>query len=119
LFDGFRDVMQRIITEQVAAMMVLPNKYPIVLSEEVPAQVLKTPEPEGVLRIHLVEARNLMKMDISVLGEGKSDPYAVLTIGSKTFRTQTIEGTIKPKWDYWCEVCKNFFFKFDVLTCKF
>lgn len=99
--------MQRIISEQVAAMMVLPNKYPIVLSEEVSAQVLKTPEPEGVLRIHLVEARNLMKMDISVLGEGKSDPYAVLTIGSKTFKTKIIEGTVTPKWDYWCEVRTN------------
>lgn len=98
--------MQRIISEQVAAMMVLPNKYPIVLSEDVPARVLKTPEPEGVLRIHLVEARNLMKMDISVLGEGKSDPYAVLTVGSKTFKTQIIEGSVTPKWDYWCEVCK-------------
>ncbi|CAB3376533.1 Hypothetical predicted protein [Cloeon dipterum] len=102
-FPGLRDVLQRIITEQVAAMMVLPNKYPIVLSEEVPAQVLKTPEPEGVLRIHLVEARNLMKMDISVLGEGKSDPYAVITIGSKTYKTKIIEGSVNPKWDYWFE----------------
>ncbi|XP_059474297.1 extended synaptotagmin-2 [Neocloeon triangulifer] len=103
-FPGLRDVLQRIISEQVAAMMVLPNKFPILLSEEVPAQVLKTPEPEGVLRIHLVEARNLMKMDISVLGEGKSDPYTVLTIGSKTYKTQIIEGSVNPKWDYWCEV---------------
>jgi hypothetical protein len=48
----FRDVMQRIISEQVAAMMVLPNKYPIMLSDEVPAQMLKTPEPEVNIDIY-------------------------------------------------------------------
>jgi hypothetical protein len=32
--------------EQVASMMVLPNKLPITLSDEVPATVLKMPEPE-------------------------------------------------------------------------
>jgi hypothetical protein len=39
-------VLHRIIIEQVASMMVLPNKLPISLSEDVPAQVLRTPEPE-------------------------------------------------------------------------
>lgn len=45
-----------------------------------------------------------MKKDITVLGKGKSDPYAILTVGAQTFRTQTIDNTVDPKWDYWCEV---------------
>lgn len=57
-----------------------------------------------MLRIHIVEAKNLMKKDISVLGKGKSDPYAIVTVGAQTFRTQTIDNTVNPKWDYWCEV---------------
>lgn len=40
------DILRRIIVEQVAALMVLPNKLPITLSDVVPAQILKTPEPE-------------------------------------------------------------------------
>lgn len=52
----------------------------------------------------MVEAKNLMKKDITVLGKGKSDPYAILTVGAQTFRTQTIDNTVDPKWDYWCEV---------------
>jgi hypothetical protein len=40
------DILRRIIVEQVASMMVLPNKLPIRLSDEVPATVLKMPEPE-------------------------------------------------------------------------
>jgi hypothetical protein len=40
------DILRRIIVEQVARMMVLPNKLPIQLSTEVPATTLKMPEPE-------------------------------------------------------------------------
>lgn len=45
-----------------------------------------------------------MKKDISVLGKGKSDPYAIVSVGAQQFRTQTIDNTVNPKWDYWCEV---------------
>jgi hypothetical protein len=40
------DILRRIIVEQVARMMVLPNKLPIQLSDVIPATVLKTPKPE-------------------------------------------------------------------------
>lgn len=100
---GLSDILRRIIVEQVAAFMVLPNKLPIILSDEIEALSLKMPEPEGVLRVHVVEAKNLMKMDIGMLGKGKSDPYAIVTVGAQQFRTQTIDNNINPKWDYWCE----------------
>lgn len=57
-----------------------------------------------MLRVHVVEAKQLMKKDISMLGKGKSDPYAILTLGADNFKTQTIDNTVDPKWDYWCEV---------------
>lgn len=52
----------------------------------------------------MVEAKDLMKKDIGVLGKGKSDPYAIVHVGSQQFKTQTIDNTVNPKWDYWCEV---------------
>ncbi|XP_021935100.1 extended synaptotagmin-2 isoform X3 [Zootermopsis nevadensis] len=100
---GLSDILRRIIVEQVANMMVLPNKLPIRLSDEVPATVLKVPQPEGVLRVHVVEAKQLMKMDIGVLRKGKSDPYAIISVGAQQFRTKTIDNTVNPKWDFWCE----------------
>lgn len=100
---GLSDILRKIIVEQVAAIMVLPNKLPIILNDGVPALSLKMPEPEGVLRIHVVEAKDLMKKDISVLGKGKSDPYAIVSVGAQQFRTQTIDNTVNPKWDFWCE----------------
>ncbi|XP_037038533.1 extended synaptotagmin-2 isoform X3 [Bradysia coprophila] len=102
---GLSDMLRKIIVEQIGAVMVLPNKLPITLSDAVAAHDLKMPEPEGVLRIHVVEAKNLMKKDISVLGKGKSDPYAIVTVGAQQFKTQTIDNNVNPKWDYWCEAC--------------
>lgn len=52
----------------------------------------------------MVEAKDLMKKDIGMLGKGKSDPYAVINVGSQTFKTQIIDNNVNPKWDYWCEV---------------
>jgi len=100
---GLSDILRTVIKEQVANIMVLPNKLPIILNDEVAAHQLKMPEPEGVLRIHLVEAKNLMKMDIGMLGKGKSDPYAIISVGAQQFKTDTINNTVNPKWDYWCE----------------
>ncbi|CAK9807756.1 Extended synaptotagmin-2 [Anthophora plagiata] len=100
---GFNEILRKTIVEQIAAFVVLPNKIVIPLSEAVPVESLKIPEPEGVLRIHVVEAKHLMKKDIGVLGKGKSDPYAIINIGAQEFRTKTIDNTVNPKWDFWCE----------------
>ncbi|CAH0722662.1 unnamed protein product, partial [Brenthis ino] len=100
---GFSDILRRCIVEQIAKMMVLPNKLPIKLSDEIPTVDLRMPEPEGVLRIHLVQAQNLMKKDISMLGKGKSDPYAIITVGAQQWKTKHIDNNINPRWEYWCE----------------
>lgn len=63
---------------------------------------------QGVLRINIAEARNLIKSDIGFLGSGKSDPYVVATIGTQQFRTRTIEDCLNPVWDYWCEVYNTY-----------
>lgn len=102
-FPGMDMIIQSAIEQQVASLLVLPNKLPIILSDQIDTLALKMPEPEGVLRVHVVEAKNLMKMDISMLGKGKSDPYAIVTVGAQQFRTKTIDNTVNPKWDYWCE----------------
>jgi Ca2+-dependent lipid-binding protein len=85
-FPGISDLLRRIIVEQIAAIMVLPNKLPFILNDKVAAHTLKMPQPEGVLRIHVVEAKDLMKKDISVLGKGKSDPYCIITVGAQQFK---------------------------------
>ncbi|XP_014605357.1 PREDICTED: extended synaptotagmin-2 isoform X2 [Polistes canadensis] len=100
---GFSETLRKTIIEQIAAIVVLPNKIVIPLSDQIPVETLKVPEPEGILRIHVIEAKHLMKKDIGMLGKGKSDPYAIINVGAQQFRTQTIDNTVNPKWDFWCE----------------
>ncbi|XP_050541357.1 extended synaptotagmin-3 [Daktulosphaira vitifoliae] len=101
---GLNDVLRKVIAQQVSALMVLPNKIPIVLSNDVPTHHVKLPEPEGVLRVHIVQAKNLVAKDMSLMGrKGKSDPYVIITLGAKEYRTPTIKNDLNPKWDYWCE----------------
>ncbi|XP_046456808.1 extended synaptotagmin-2-like isoform X2 [Daphnia pulex] len=99
---GLNGILRRVIIEQIGAFLVLPNKLSFTLSDVVSPIVVKIPEPSGVLRVRVIEAKQLMKMD-RVLGIGKSDPYAIITVGSQEFRTKTIYNTVNPKWDFYCE----------------
>ena len=48
----------------------------------------------------LHKAVQLVKKDVGVLGMGKSDPYATLTVGAKTVKTPRRDNTLNPEWDY-------------------
>uniref|UniRef100_T1J7Z1 Extended synaptotagmin-2 n=1 Tax=Strigamia maritima TaxID=126957 RepID=T1J7Z1_STRMM len=99
---GISDMLHKIVIEQISNLMVLPNKLTIKLSDTVPSKVLRFTEPAGVLRINVVEAKDLMKKDV-VMGFGKSDPYGIISVGAQEFRTKTINNTINPVWDFYCE----------------
>lgn len=66
VFDmpGLSDLIRRIVQEQIASMCVLPNKMFIQLSDAVNAREVCAMQPQGVVRICAIEARNLMKMDV-------------------------------------------------------
>ena len=87
-------------------------------------QVFKCPEPEGVLRVTIVEARNLMQCDFGLFGRGQSDPYVmmimmtmmmmmqvILAIGAKKFRSQTVKKNVNPvfgeSWEAVVEIVKS------------
>ncbi|ODN05770.1 Extended synaptotagmin-2 [Orchesella cincta] len=101
---GLADLIRRIVQEQIAAMCVLPNKMFVQLAENVNAQETCALRPQGVIRICAVEARNLLKKDVGVLGMGKSDPYVVLSVGAQSFKSKIINNTVTPKWDFNCEM---------------
>ncbi|CAL8107249.1 unnamed protein product [Orchesella dallaii] len=101
---GLADLIRRIVQEQIAAMCVLPNKMFVQLAENVNAQETCALKPQGVIRICAIEARNLLKKDVGVLGMGKSDPYVVLSVGAQSFKSKIINNTVTPKWDFHCEM---------------
>lgn len=60
---------------------------------------------QGVIRVHLLEAENLVQKD-NFLGaiRGKSDPYALLRLGTVQYRSKTISRDLNPIWNETFEV---------------
>lgn len=88
------------IEEKITKKIVFPNKVTKRFSKSVEPSELKALEPAGVLRVHVFEAKDLMAKDIT----GKSDPYAILFVGAQEHKTPTVNQSLNPKWDDWCEV---------------
>lgn len=61
---------------------------------------------QGVLRIHFLEAQELLGKDkfLGGLIKGKSDPYGVIKVGTKLFKSKVIHETVNPKWNEVYEV---------------
>ncbi|KAF0035042.1 hypothetical protein F2P81_012800 [Scophthalmus maximus] len=94
-----------------ATMFGLPAETPR------PAELKEIPEPaevlrphtspstdfgeEGVLRIHLLEAQNLVAKDNLMGGmvKGKSDPYVKIDIGGIPFKSRVIKENLNPTWN--------------------
>ncbi|KAL3835824.1 hypothetical protein ACJMK2_021294 [Sinanodonta woodiana] len=104
---GLNDMLYTIVKEQVANIMVLPNRIVVPLFPEMDVCKLRYPQPAGVLRVYVIEAKDLIKADVSVLGKGKSDPYAVIKVGAQKFKTKVIQNTVTPRWDAVFEVIIN------------
>ncbi|XP_076123859.1 uncharacterized protein esyt1b [Alosa pseudoharengus] len=85
----------------------VPEKEKVV--SEVPSPLVLLPQhtstptgfaTKGVLRIHLLEAKNLVAKDkVMGLGKGKSDPYVKIYIGDKTFKSHVIKENLNPTWN--------------------
>ncbi|CAG06731.1 unnamed protein product, partial [Tetraodon nigroviridis] len=64
---------------------------------------------EGVLRIHLLEAQNLVAKDNLMGGmvKGKSDPYVKISIGGAVFKSHVIKENLNPTWNEMYELVLN------------
>ncbi|XP_073726584.1 extended synaptotagmin-1 [Misgurnus anguillicaudatus] len=64
-----------------------------------------SPDPsfgtEGMLRLHLLEAEDLVAKDNMMGGmvKGKSDPYVKIQIGNATFKSHVIKENLNPTWN--------------------
>lgn len=61
---------------------------------------------QGVVRIHLLEAEDLTAKDTIIKGliDGKSDPYAVLRVGTQMFTSHHVDNNLNPQWREMFEV---------------
>ncbi|XP_076455494.1 extended synaptotagmin-2-like [Babylonia areolata] len=96
---GLNDILRSIIEEQIAGFMVLPNRIPVQIAEEVDIRKLRYPLPQGVLLVHVIEAQDLESADPQLVGKGSSDPYAIATVGIQSFQTAVIDKNLNPVWN--------------------
>ena len=115
---GVSLLLRHMIQDQLEQTVVMPNSLTISLVknlESIQRQNIRRDRPilasvnsvvgvpAGVLNVNIVEAKGLENKDIVALGQGKSDPYAVLDIVSdgetSTFKTHVIDNNLHPIWN--------------------
>ncbi|XP_077124683.1 extended synaptotagmin-2 isoform X1 [Ranitomeya variabilis] len=98
---GLNGVSDTIILDIISNYLVLPNRITVPLVSDLQIAQLRFPIPKGVLRIHFIEAHDLMWKDTYMKGlvKGKSDPYGVIRIGNQVFQSKVIKENLNPKWN--------------------
>ncbi|XP_069367646.1 extended synaptotagmin-2-like isoform X4 [Paralichthys olivaceus] len=98
---GLNGLCDNIIQDIIYGFLVLPNSIKIPLVGEAQLAQLRFPMPKGLLRIHFIEAQDLLSKDklLGGLIKGKSDPYGVIQVGTQAFKSKVKHETINPKWN--------------------
>uniref|UniRef100_A0A8C3HFU0 Extended synaptotagmin 1 n=1 Tax=Chrysemys picta bellii TaxID=8478 RepID=A0A8C3HFU0_CHRPI len=99
---GLSSLSDSVIMDSIASFLVLPNRLlvPLVPNLHDVAQ-LRSPLPRGIVRVHLREAKDLQSKDKYVRGliEGKSDPYALVRVGTQLFTSRVVDESLNPTWN--------------------
>ncbi|XP_040009417.1 extended synaptotagmin-1 [Xiphias gladius] len=103
---GLNAISDTLIMDAIASYLVLPNRLTVPLVANLQVAQLRSPLPRGVVRIHLLEAEELTSKDTVIKGliDGKSDPYAVLRVGTQVFSSHHVDSNLNPQWREMFEV---------------
>ncbi|XP_028824864.1 extended synaptotagmin-1-like [Denticeps clupeoides] len=103
---GLNVMSDSMIMDAIASFLVLPNRLTVPLVANLHVAQLRSPLPRGIVRIHLLEAENLAAKDNYIKGvlAGKSDPYAVVRVGTQTFTSRHVDNNLNPQWREMYEV---------------
>lgn len=98
---GVNGLCDNLLQDIIYSYLVLPNRIDIPLVSEAQMARLRFPIPKCILRIHFIEAQELLRKDkfLGGLVKGKSDPYGVIKIGMDLYQSKVIHDTVNPKWN--------------------
>ncbi|KAM8976014.1 extended synaptotagmin-1 [Pelodytes ibericus] len=103
LFDipGLNSMSDTMIMDIISGYLVLPNRLAIPLASDLHVAELRSPLPRGIVRIHLLRAQDLSAKDLKVKGliAGKSDPYAIVRVGTQVYTSRVINENLNPVWN--------------------
>ena len=110
---GVKSAVQRAVNDAIATYLVMPNRIDIPIAT-LETNALHFRLPEGVVRISVIQARNLHNMDTGLLFQGKSDPYARVKVGSEEHKTPVIDSDLNPDWCSKCSDICDYTFDFPI-----
>ncbi|OCT85107.1 hypothetical protein XELAEV_18023272mg [Xenopus laevis] len=93
---GLHTMSDKKIVDKIAHFLVSPNHLSQPLTSKFDVNELHFIEPKNVLRIHVIEAKNLIATDILMKS---SDPYVVIHGGQTTEQTRVIHKNLNPQWN--------------------
>ncbi|KAH0629161.1 hypothetical protein JD844_011024 [Phrynosoma platyrhinos] len=99
---GLSSLSDTMIMDSIASFLVLPNRLLVPLVPDLhEAAELRSPIPRGIVRVYLIEAKDLQSKDKYIKGmiEGKSDPYAIVRVGTQVFTSKVIDENLNPQWN--------------------
>lgn len=99
MLPGVKSTAVRVINESLKSMVVLPNRQQFrwVLDQKVKDAMFAV--PAGLLRVHLVAAKDLRATDSARLEAKYCSPYVKLQLGAKEVRSKIIRQRTDPVWD--------------------
>jgi hypothetical protein len=59
---------------------------------------MRFPSPLAMFELGVVEAKELLAMDMNLMAAGTSDPYTIVRVGNDKGETPTIYKTLNPQW---------------------
>ncbi|XP_026872326.2 extended synaptotagmin-1 isoform X2 [Electrophorus electricus] len=103
---GLSTMSDTMVMDAISSFLVLPNRLTVPLVADLHVAQLRSPLPRGIVRIHLLEAENLAAKDNYIKGviAGKSDPYALLRVGTQVFTSHHVDNNLNPQWREMYEV---------------
>mmetsp|Transcript_110378 Transcript_110378/g.351883 ORF Transcript_110378/g.351883 Transcript_110378/m.351883 type:complete len:636 (-) Transcript_110378:61-1968(-) len=102
-FPFLKSTMNSVITKLLTDLLVVPNRVfvhwlTLEQQKEVDMSSMQYPQPEAIVRLGVLEARNLEGKDWNPIGNPTSDPFARIHIGDRFYSTPVIQKTVTPKW---------------------
>ncbi|CAF4391414.1 unnamed protein product, partial [Adineta steineri] len=95
---GLHNLLMLTLERILQTFIVTPNRLIIAFMNEIDINQLKFPKPDGILRIDIIEAKNLPKLDNSfIITKHSIDAYVTISIGQYKFKTHTQRNN-NPKW---------------------
>lgn len=108
---GIQGAIRNVVMKLICEQLVLPNRLFIHWVQGREAEIditsLHFPRPESILRLCVREARGLDARDFNFFSKASSDPYVVVNVGARSYRTPTLKATLAPLWGD--RACADFF----------